>query len=378
MALTCVVEPGDARIAPLVEEFGAADVWAGLRRPGPVVEWARRAATVDLDRVRGRAEELGLRFLVPGDADWPQQLSVLGTCEPVVQARGVPLGLWVRGYGSLAELSERSVSIVGSRASTPYGDRVAADWAAGLAASGLTVVSGAAYGIDASAHRGALAEGGPTVAFVAGGLDVPYPRNHEPLLASIARAGLVVSELPPGEHPTRLRFLTRNRLIAALSGGTVIVEGAHRSGARNTVTWARACGRPVMAAPGAVTSAMSATPHRLVRDGEAVLVTSVEEIREEIGSLGEFAPARPDQGRLLDFLDPAVRAVYEALPGRGSRDLGDLAVRAGVSVPQAAAAMAELAERGLAEPASDGGWRIGTTQNRPERPRLERLAEKHS
>lgn len=368
MALACVVEPGDPRIGPLVEEFGAVDVWAGLRRPRSAVEWARRAATVDLDRVCGQTERLGLRFLMPGDADWPDQLSTLATCEPVVQSRGEPLGLWVRGEGSLGALAAGSVAVVGSRASTPYGDRVATDWGATLTASGITVVSGGAYGIDAAAHRGSLAEGGPTIAIVAGGLDVPYPRNHETLYDSIARAGLVVSELPPGEHPTRVRFLKRNRLIAALSAGTVIVEGAQRSGAHNTVSWAESCRRPVMAVPGPVTSAMSATPHKLIRSGAAVLVTSVDEVREAVGPMGTLAPLPPVPERLLDTLSPPVRAVYEALPGRGTRDAGEIAVRAGVALPVAWAALAELAQQQLVEAASDGGWRLGKEQDRPTRP----------
>lgn len=367
MALACVVEPGDPQLGPLLERFSAAEVWAGLTRRSAVGAWARRAERVDVAAVVRHTARLGLRFLVPGDADWPPGLAALIDCEPVRELRGAPVGLWVRGEGSLAGLVERSVAMVGSRASTPYGERIAGDWGAGLAASGMTVVSGAAYGIDAAAHRGALAQGGPTVAVVAGGLETPYPRAHAGLLGSIARAGLVVSEMAPAEHPTRRRFLARNRLIAAMALGTVIVEAATRSGARNTVTWAQVCRRPVMAVPGPVTSATSVTPHRLIRDSEALLVTCVAEICEAVGPMGELAPPRPARARLLDSLPPTTLAVYEALPARGTRDAGDVALRAGVPLPSALAALAELAAQDLAEAASDGGWRLGTAQDRPAR-----------
>ena len=169
--------------------------------------------------------------------------------------------MWLAGGGDLAELAAQSVAVVGSRASTPYGDTVAAELAAELSESGRSVLSGGAYGIDAAAHRGCLAGRTPTVAVLAGGLDQPYPSGHRPLFDRIAERGVLVSELAPGEHPTRVRFLARNRLIAALTPGTVLVEAAARSGARNTVTWANVLGRIVMAVPGPVTSATSVTPH---------------------------------------------------------------------------------------------------------------------
>ncbi|WP_342373278.1 DNA-processing protein DprA [Propioniciclava soli] len=372
MRLACVVEPGDPAIGPLLREFGAPAVWEQLLRPGPDGAWRRRAAALDLRGVRVLMHRHGLRFIVPGDDEWPEQLAPLEYCEPVQGSRGVPLGLWVCGQGSLAELTRSSVALVGSRASTAYGERLACDLAADLAAgrphgTPLTVVSGAAFGIDAAAHRGALAEDGPTVAVLAGGLDTPYPKAHEALLGRIAHTGVVVSENAPGETPSRRRFLSRNRIIAALSLGTVIVEAALRSGARNTVTWASACGRPVMAVPGPVGSATSATPHRLIRGGEAVLVERVEDIREQVGRFGELAPGRPPQDRLFDHLDAPERAVYEALPSRGGRDAGDVALRSGLALPACLAVLAHLAEQDLAERSDQGGWRIGRVQDRPVR-----------
>lgn len=365
MSLNSVVESGDPRIGPLVDRFGAAAVWSALRRGVGDPAWVRRAESLDLAAVQSLAERHHLRFVTPEESEWPSGLAALATCEAVQEMGGVPLGLWVRGTGDLATLAQRSVALVGSRASSPYGDRVASDLAAGLAVDGITVVSGGAYGIDAAAHRGALADGGPTVALLAGGLDAPYPRAHERLLDAVAAAGAVVSEVPPGEHPTRRRFLARNRLIAALAGGTVIVEAALRSGARNTVTWASGCGRPVMAVPGPVGSVTSYTPHRLIREGEAVLVTTVAEIRELVEPVGAVLVTHRGPRHLLDALRPEQRAVHEALPSRGSRDAGELAVRAGVPLPAALAVLDELAEAGLAESTADGGWRVGRVRDRP-------------
>ena len=365
MALTCVVEPGDLKLGPMLERFGAEELWQVVCASTSDHPWTRRAQALKLPAVRELAARHGIRFVIPSDAEWPAQLGVLATGEPVQGDGGVPAGLWVRGQGSLAALTQRSVAIVGARASTAYGDRVAADLAAGLAAAGVTVVSGGAYGIDAAAHRGSLAEGGPTVAVLARGLDDAYPRAHAALLASVAERGVVVSELPPGESPSRRRFLTRNRLIAALTTATIIVEAAVRSGAKNTATWVTACGRQLLAVPGPVGNATSYTPHQLIRGRDAELVSSVAEVLELIAPVGQALVERPRVERLLDGLDPGERAVYEALPSRGSRDVGDLAVRSGLVVPSCLAALQRLADASLAVACDDGGWRLGRVQDRP-------------
>lgn len=368
MALNCVVEPGEPALAGLLADFTPGELWklvsTGSGLDGVVGAWRRRAATLGLRQVEGLARRHGLRFVVPEDPEWPEQLAVLDTCEPVQRLRGAPVGLWVAGARHLGESLLRSVSVVGSRASTAYGDRVASDWAAELASGGTTVLSGGAYGIDAAAHRGALAEDGCTVAVLANGLDELYPRAHVGLLGSVRETGVLVSEYPPGEHPTRLRFLARNRLVAALTQATVIVEAAARSGARNTATWAGVCGRPVAAVPGPVWSAQSYTPHRLVREGEAVLVASVAQLLELVGPLGE-GDERPPQPRLLDALTPDELAVYEALPARGPRDTGALALRAGVTIPQALAALGSLVQAGFVTASADGRWKLGPVENRP-------------
>lgn len=367
MALNCVTEPGDPHLARLLADFTPAEVWAQVRRGRGSAAWGRRADSLALVGVEALAHRHGVRFVIPGDAEWPQGAAVLDTCAPVQGMVGAPVGLWVAGERGVRDVLARAMALVGSRASSAYGERVASDWGAELAAGGTTVVSGGAYGIDAAAHRGALAEQGCTVAILANGLDDVYPRSHGAMLGRVRASGLLLSEYPPGEHPTRMRFLARNRLIAALSQATIIVEAAARSGARNTVSWASVCGRPVGAVPGPVGSAQSYTPHRLVREGEAVLVSSVAEVRELVAPMGESFELRPAQPRLLDALAPAELALYDALPSRGARPVGELALRSGLTMPQALAALGALAEAGLVAPCGDGRWKLGPVENRPVR-----------
>lgn len=365
MALSCVVEAGDLRLRDRLRVQEAPEIWCDIRTSTGDDAWTRRAAQLDLDAVAALARHHQVRFLIPSDPDWPDSLSVLDRSDPVQRWGGMPVGLWVRGRGSLAEHAQNSVAVVGCRASTAYGDRVASELGAGLASARTTVVSGGAFGIDASAHRGALAEDGVTVAVMAGGLDQFYPRANTSLLEAVAEHGLVVSETPPGETPSRRRFLTRNRVIAGLSAGVVLVEATARSGARNTVSWATSCLRPVMAVPGPVGSSTSYLPHWLIRSGEATLVSGVEDVREMVAPMGEELVDRDDQPRLLDFLDRDELAAYEALPSRGSRATGEIALKAGLSVPGALVALEELRAKGLVAAAPDGGWRLGSVRDRP-------------
>lgn len=365
MALACVVEAGDLRIRDRLRAEGAEAVWASVRASTTDDAWSRRAALVDLASVESLARRHGLRFVVPSDPEWPSALADLDGSEPVQQWGGAPLGLWVKGSASLAELAADAVAVVGCRASTAYGERVATELAAGLAEGGTTVVSGGAFGIDAAAHRGALAADGPTLAVMAGGLDRFYPSANTSLLEGVAEHGLVIAESPPGTPPSRRRFLTRNRIIAALGRGLVVVEATARSGARNTANWATTCFRPVMAVPGPVSSSTSYTPHWLIREGQATLVTGLADVREIIAPMGEAFVLRESQPRLLDLLDEEQAAVYEALPSRGSRDTGEVALDSGLSLPATLAALEELRARGLVASSPDGGWRLGVVQDRP-------------
>ncbi|MFG3381637.1 DNA-processing protein DprA [Streptomyces sp. NPDC047999] len=307
-----------------------------------------RAAGVVPGRRLARIRELGGRFLVPGDHEWPSQLDDLGDARPV--------GLWVRGLPDLRRWALRSVAVVGARGCTPYGAHTAGSLAAGLAERGWVVVSGAAFGVDGAAHRGALAAGGATVAVLACGVDAAYPRGHTELIGRIVRQGVVVGELPPGEHPTPSRFLLRNRVIAALTRGTVVVEAARRSGALVTARAAQRLGRFTMGVPGPVTSGLSAGVHELLR-GEAVLVSDAAEVIELVGDMGELAPEHSGPVLPRDLLDPATRRVLEALPGKGAASLRAVARAAAVPEDEALGRLYELHALGFAE-RSAGAWRL--------------------
>jgi DNA processing protein len=364
LALGCVTDAGDPEVAALVERLGADEAWSTVRAGALGKATTDRAAALDLDERRAAAKEAGARFVTPGDEEWPRRLDDLAGLEPVQRRGGVPLGLWLRGPGHLVELVERSVAVVGSRAATAYGNGVAADFSADLTEAGFTVVSGGAFGIDAAAHRGALAVGGASVGVVANGVDVAYPPGNARIFETLAARHLVVSELPPGSHPTRVRFLARNRLIAALSTGTVVVEAALRSGARNTAGWASALGRPLMAVPGPVHSAASVGPHLMVRSGQAVLVTRAAEVLELVASAGQhLLPYEQGPERRTDELDPTRLSVFEALSARRWRTPGEVATAAGVRVPVCLAALAELESLGLA-PGDARGWRATPVQGR--------------
>lgn len=285
--LSCVIEPGDLRVTGLVSELGAAKVVDYLEAAGDVERhWAFALGAdlghVDADQMLEHAAARGIRFLVPGDAEWPAQLGDLRHAGALHERGGEPVGLWVRGAHDLRELAGNAVAVVGSRAATSYGTEQATELSRDLAAMGHTVVSGLAYGIDQAAHRGALLAGGPTIAVLPRGADRPYPTAHGQLLEAVADRGLVVSEAPPGAGPTRARFLARNRVVAGLSEGTVIVEGAVRSGALNTAHWTANLHRPVMGLPGPVTSAASTGVNQLIRLGHASAVINAQDVIADV------------------------------------------------------------------------------------------------
>ncbi|GAB2878103.1 DNA-processing protein DprA [Streptomyces deserti] len=355
--LTRVIEPGDEAGGRWVREFGVREVARRMRegsRPLPGVSgkrWAgllARAEQAEPDRDLAVARDAGVRFVCPGDAEWPGQLDDLGDARP--------LGLWVRGGPSLRMWALRSVAVVGARACTEYGAHMAADLAAGLAEQGWVVVSGGAYGVDGAAHRGALGAGGATVAVLACGVDRPYPRGHTELITRIAEQGLVVGELPPGEHPTPSRFILRNRVIAALTRGTVVVEAAHRSGSLVTARAAQRLGRHTMGVPGPVTSGLSAGVHELLR-GEAVLVTDAADVVELVGDIGELAPERRGPVLPRDLLGPVTRQVLAALPTRRAARATEIARGAQTTPDDAIARLYELRALGYVERHGDG-WKL--------------------
>ena len=365
LALSGAMDGGDPAVAELIDRLGAKEAWAAIGEGALGEPTARRAAATDVQQLLARARMVGARFVIPGDEEWSDRLEDLAGLDPIQRRGGMPYGLWLRGPGHLVALMERSVAIVGSRAATPYGNGVAADLGADLAERGVTVVSGGAFGIDAAAHRGALAVGGPSVGVLANGVDVGYPPGNQRIFDALAARHLLVSELAPGAHPTRVRFLARNRLIAALAGGTVVVEAALRSGARNTAGWALECGRPLMAVPGSVHSASSAAPHLMVRSGQAVLVSDAGDVLELISAAGQHLITVPQgPSRRTDQLDQTQLGVFEALSVSRRRSVGEVALSAGVTVPGCLVALGRLESLALA--AGDAkGWRatpLGTAR----------------
>ncbi len=351
VALNAVTEPADPRLARLLDTLGPEDLYERLREDvdlsGAPSEIAARLAALTPERILEQAHERGIRFLIPGDAEWPDGMSDLHRVEPLNGLTGAPVGLWVRGPASLAAACGSAVAVVGSRSATSYGVSVAADLAAHVAAEQLTVVSGAAFGIDQAAHHGALGARGATVAVLACGVDRAYPTAHRALLEHLAGTSVVVSELRPGCSPTRVRFLSRNRLIAAMTSGTVVVEAAVRSGALNTANWAARMQRVVMGVPGPVTSAPSVGVHELVRAGAATLVAHGEHILELVGRPGEhLVPPAREPVRPGDRLGSTERRVLDAVPLVTPAPTASIARTAAVSTAAVEHALSRLHSTG--------------------------------
>lgn len=410
--LNRVAEPANLPVWAYVRAVGpveAADRIRAGAAPEPVDGATRSRRTVDGSAGLDVAHRLGIRPVVPESPDWPH--FAFGCLEHAGAARWQeyaacphrharqgepvpPLMLWVRGPGELATLATCSVGIIGARAATGYGEHVARGFGRGLAEHDVTVVSGGAFGIDAAAHRGALAARGDTVLVSAGGLDGCYPPGNERLFAAVAETGLLVSESPPDSAPQRRRFLTRNRLVAALSSGTVVVEAALRSGALNTVGHCNRLGRPIMAVPGSVESTMSGGTHHVLRHPawSATLVTCVADVLEVIGAgpatvwdepagsdwasgragagsaatpggssapVGACAPGTVGRGRhrvrrILDGLDPCSREVFDAFPGERAVTVDELVIESGLGVSEVVRSLPVLELAGLVAPSPDG------------------------
>jgi len=398
-----------------VAESACVPLWDFVRREGPVAAagairggavprevaavTAARRASADPEADLEAGLRYGMRLVVPESPEWPH--FALAALEAAVRRllpsyrAGTerrrdggdpvpPLALWVKGPGDLAAAAVRGAAIVGSRAATSYGEHVTAELSYGLAARGFDIVSGGAYGIDAVAHRAALSAEGQTMLVSAGGLDRPYPPGNAALHERVAESGLLVTESPPGAAPHRHRFLTRNRLIASLATGTVVVEAAKRSGALNTARHCQVLGRTLMAVPGPVTSPMSAGCHMLLRGDNAeraVLVASVEHVLEAIGSAGEGidAPESPDpaaaQDQLrqrIDLLDSRARRVFDGLPVRQAAREDELARRVGLPVVEVIRALPTLRLAGLVE-STDEGFRLAAAFRKRSQPPRRRV-----
>ncbi|MGY1649924.1 DNA-processing protein DprA [Geodermatophilus sp. SYSU D01119] len=389
--LTRAAEPGSVALWRWVEDRGPAAAVRALRdgtAPGALraLVGSRAERDASLADLR-RAERCGARLVVPEDDEWPafalHPLTVAAHGggdggDGGVEGQGdrttalvPPMALWVRGEAPLDATVDRSVAVVGSRASTSYGEHVAAELGAQLGERGWTVVSGGAYGIDVAAHRGALAAGAPTVAVLACGVDRAYPAAHSAVFTRIVDGGgLLVSEWPPGAAPHRHRFLVRNRLIAGLTRGTVVVEAAARSGAQATARRAQALGKRVLVVPGPVTSALSVGCHELLRDAEAGarLVSSAAQVIEEVGDLGSDLADPPDRpASPRDGLSDLARRVLDACPVRVGVSAERLAAVAGCGPLEAMRVLPGLEISGLVQ-WTGTGWRLAPPPERARRP----------
>ncbi|ASD22408.1 DNA-protecting protein DprA [Cryobacterium sp. LW097] len=385
-AWTTIAEPGDGVAGAVVGLLGAAaalrsvvEAWPPDRLAGTLTDsvgeheasdpsglrpeleqalarWRPRLSSTEVIRSLQQARRTGTALLLPNDPLWPRAVDDLG--------RHAPLALWWRGQPDALAALRHSIALVGARAATGYGEHVAMEAAAGLVDRGLAIVSGAAYGIDGMAHRSALASNGATVAFLAGGVDRFYPSGHDALLTRIVEAGAVLSELPCGAPPTKWRFLQRNRLIAASSAATVVLEAGWRSGSLNTAGHAAALGRPLGAVPGPVTSPTSAGCHRLLRDYDAICVTSAADMAELIGLGVDLELDVPGTaGRDAEGTVPRERTsdqvrVFDALSVRAPRVAADIARRSGLSTVAVLGALGTLDLEGSVRERATGWVRV--------------------
>jgi DNA processing protein len=346
VCMSAMIEPGDSVAGHLVQEFGAIatlDIVAssasgqanwqtfatqskldGNQLKAAFERWTPRFDLASLRRSFEAMNQFSMRSITPNDAEWPVGLDYLGFHAPLV--------LYVQG--KQLDLFNQSVALVGSRAISPYGRWVAKEFAEQLVQANFSVVSGGAFGVDAAAHQATLNCGGLTLAVMAGGLDRYYPSGNEPMLRAIAEHGAICSEMAPGVTPTKWRFLQRNRLIAAISQATVVVEAGYRSGSINTAKHAGEVGRPVAAVPGSIASASSAGCHRLIAEAKATLVTSAADV---LKLLDKGAVAKLE----IDPLTDEQLRVYDALGARGG-DENAIAKRSGMSLAQVYVALAQL------------------------------------
>jgi DNA processing protein len=275
--LFSAIEGGQAFWSSEISTKGALAVYEKLLRGGyDSIKYEKLISSlrgISGDQVLSEIDKHQARLITPIDEDWPIQVNDLAA---------PPIGLIIKG--NISALQQRSLAIVGTRNPTSYGARIAGDFAAGFADREWAIVSGGAYGIDSYAHKGALIAEGVTVAVIASGIDINYPAGNTRLFAEICESGVMVTESMPGQRALPHRFLTRNRLIAAISKATLVVEAAFRSGSLRTARDAAEMFRPVMAIPGPINSPTSEGCHRLIGERAAEIVTSVADAVEFVGA----------------------------------------------------------------------------------------------
>jgi DNA processing protein len=350
-------EPGDAFAGQLIAAFGAARAlafeimrtspsdyieyfaaagsdWAALQKFGRFERtvfdarerWSPRLTISAVRESVNSMATVGAWFITAESELWPEALNDLGFHSP--------RGIWVRGQESAIASLSKSFSVVGSRIATNYGERVTPEILEPLCQRGYSIVSGGAYGIDTMAHRSALGVAGKTVAVMAGGLDRLYPSGNTPLFRQIESEGALISEMPAKAEPTKWRFLQRNRLIAALGEGTIVVEANPRSGAVSTANRALELGRPLGAVPGPINSAGSDGCHQLIRDHGAELITCAADALVMIGVSQNSA----DLNEGLGALETRVLDVI----GHSGANLSQIRTEAGLTNSEAEQGLAGL------------------------------------
>lgn len=323
-------QPGRALLA-----LDDGDLVAAL---APGEDAAAVLAGFDPDRARGAAAAAGAHAVCRHAGAYPSGLTQLVDAPAIL--------FFLGDQRRLAKLgAEPAVALVGSRRPSPYGLEMARTLGRGLAAAGVTVVSGLALGIDAAAHRGCVEGGGFPVAVLAGGPDIPYPRSHRRLYRQVVERGLVLSEMPPGQRAFRWSFPARNRLMAGLAGMTVVVEAAQPSGSLITSEFAQDLGRIVGAVPGRATARMAAGSNALLREGAAV-IRGTEDVLDDLLGAGSGAAARADAGRRhREALAPELARVLDAV--EAGEETGGIAAAAGLTARATRAALARLEADGL-------------------------------
>lgn len=363
--LSRVFEPGHPALWAYIEQYGAVEVATQIRHddaPQVLTRAAGCRALVDqamTDLEQSAAQ--GIRLVTPTSDEWP--IAAVRTMARAAAAGGErvvpPLALWVKGE-SLANLLPRAVAIVGARAASAYGAYVAREIAGGCAHRDYTIISGGAFGIDHAAHSAAIAAQGGAIAVLAGGIDQLYPRANAALLRQVGQQGALVSEFPLGSENFKHRFLIRNRLVAGLALGMVVVEAGVRSGARATAARCRDLGLPLMAVPGPVTSASSTGCLELLREEGTIAVGTAAHVLEAVGMIGnDLAAPRRGSANPIDALDPQKARILDAVPLRGSRTIEEIAVAAAAEIPLTLATLSELELRGFVD-CSLGVWRRRT------------------
>lgn len=321
--------------------------------------WDRAAEDLEF------AADLGYTLLTPESPQWPaeaiqcsfgrQQTGAAGKTSH--QPDGIaPHALWVAGNTNLAGLFAQSVGVVGTRHATKYGHMATKDLVAGLGGHNYTVVSGGALGIDTVAHTTAMDVNTPTVMVAACGPGEYYPRSNKALFERVvATGGALITEYPPAVTPDRHRFLTRNRLVAALTLGTVLVEAPFRSGALNTLKWVNAFNRTAMAVPGPVTDAQSLGANLAIQNNEAEMVLNAGQIHEQLSAVGEYSAEEQMEMQyppsVTQQLSRNELRIYDALPpaGRAGREAEAVAADAGLSIALTVHILMDLSKRGLVE-----------------------------